>query len=73
MDWTILRPGRLTDAEGIGTVHLEPSVPRGSVPRDDVAAILVALLDEPGTIGLTLELVSGETPIEEAVRVAASA
>lgn len=73
LDWTILRPGRLTDAEGIGTVHLEPSVPRGSVPRDDVAAILVALLDEPGTIGLTLELVSGETPIEEAVRVAASA
>lgn len=72
LDWTILRPGRLTDAEGLDTVRLGPSVPRGSVPRDDVAAVLVALLDEPGTIGATLELVTGDTPISEAVRAAAS-
>ncbi len=36
--------------------------------RDDVAAALAAVLDTAGTIGLTFELVSGDTPIEEAVR-----
>src|SRR3954464_7429684 len=57
LDWTILRPGRLTDDPGVGTVLLAPSVPRGAVTRDDTAAVLVALLDAPGTVGLTLELV----------------
>ncbi|MGN9841918.1 SDR family oxidoreductase [Nonomuraea sp. H19] len=61
--WTILRPGRLTDEPGTGLVRLAPEVPPGSVPRDDVAAVIVALLDNPGTAGQTLELVSGDTPI----------
>lgn len=47
LDWTILRPGSLTNDPGTGRVRLEPSVPRGSVPRDDVAAVLVQLLDSP--------------------------
>ncbi|MET7637021.1 NAD-dependent dehydratase, partial [Streptomyces sp. NPDC005499] len=38
------------------------------VPRDDVAAVLAALLHEPRTAGRILELISGSTPIEEAVR-----
>lgn len=67
LDWTILRPGRLTDEPGTGRVALaEPVLPRGSVPRDDVAAVLVALLDNPATIGRTLELTAGPTPIGEA-------
>lgn len=70
LDWTILRPGRLTNDSGIGTVRLGRSVPRGSISRDDVAAVLVALLDEPGTIGKTLELVSGDVPVAEAVAAA---
>jgi hypothetical protein len=41
-------------------------VERGSVPRDDVAAVLLALLDGPRD-GVVLELVSGGTPIDEAV------
>jgi uncharacterized protein YbjT (DUF2867 family) len=41
----------------------------GAVPRDDVAATLLALLDAPGSRGRTLELVSGGTPIAEAVAV----
>lgn len=61
--WTILRPGRLTDEPGTGLVRLAPEVPPGSVPRDDVAAVIMALLENPGTAGQTLELVSGETPI----------
>ncbi len=72
LEWTILRPGRLTDQPGTGMVHLAPSVPRGSVSRDDVAAVLVALLDESRAIGRTLELVGGDTPIAEAVAAATS-
>lgn len=67
LDWTILRPGGLTDAPGNGRVRLAPQVPRGTVPRDDVAAVIVALLAEPRTAGLTLELVSGDAPISSAV------
>lgn len=71
LDHTIVRPGRLTDEPGTGRVRLGESVDRGEVPRDDVAAVLAACLDEPGTIGRTLELVAGETPVEEAVAAAA--
>lgn len=67
LEWTILRPGRLTDDPGTGTVRLGRSVPRGSISRDDVAAVLVALVDERRTIGETLELVAGDVPIAEAV------
>jgi nucleoside-diphosphate-sugar epimerase len=66
---TVLRPGSLTDQPGTGRVALAPSVERGAVPRDDVAAVLVALLDEPRD-GAVLELVSGSTPVVEAVRAA---
>ncbi|GAA2900257.1 NAD(P)H-binding protein [Nonomuraea rubra] len=65
--WTILRPGRLTDEPGTGLVRLAPEVPPGAVPRDDVAAVIVALLDNPATAGRTLELVSGDTPIIDLV------
>ncbi|GAA1933527.1 NAD(P)H-binding protein [Kitasatospora viridis] len=68
LDWTVLRPGALTDAPGTGLVNLAASTGRGSVSRDDVAAVLAALLDEPGTAGRTLELIGGEVPVREAVR-----
>jgi nucleoside-diphosphate-sugar epimerase len=63
---TVLRPGGLTDNPGTGRVTLAPHVERGEVPRDDVAAVLVALLDA-GRNGTVVELVSGSTPIDEAV------
>jgi nucleoside-diphosphate-sugar epimerase len=66
LDVTVLRPGALTDYPGSGQVTLARSVERGSVPRDDVAAVLVALLDSPMD-GVVAELVSGSTPIAEAV------
>ncbi|GAA3827391.1 NAD(P)H-binding protein [Sphaerisporangium flaviroseum] len=73
LGWTILRPGSLTDDPGTGLVTLaEPRVPRGKVPRDDVAAVIVALLDTPGSVGRTVELVAGDTPVEEAVEAIAS-
>ncbi|WP_116950049.1 NAD(P)H-binding protein [Jiangella endophytica] len=67
LDWTVLRPGGLTDDPGTGRVRLASSVPRGRVTRDDVAAVLLALLDEPGTARLTLELIGGDVPVGDAV------
>ncbi|MET9950315.1 SDR family oxidoreductase [Streptomyces sp. NPDC006339] len=68
LDWTILRPGMLTDDAGTGLVRLEAHTGRGPIPRDDVAAVLAELLDTPATAGLTLELISGSTPVAVAVR-----
>ncbi|WP_158850491.1 NAD(P)H-binding protein [Saccharothrix deserti] len=66
LDWTILRPGRLTDDEPTGLVQLAETPLRGSVARADVAAVVVALLDRPGTSRRTYELISGTTPIPDA-------
>jgi uncharacterized protein YbjT (DUF2867 family) len=66
--WTILRPGALIDGPGTGQVRLAAKVNRGSVPRADVAAVIVALLDAPGTAGKVFELVSGNVEIAAAVR-----
>ncbi|MEV5490538.1 SDR family oxidoreductase [Streptomyces bobili] len=68
LDWTILRPGSLTDDTGTGLVRLEARTGPGPVPRDDVAAVLAELLDTPATAGLTLELISGSTPVPVAVK-----
>jgi uncharacterized protein YbjT (DUF2867 family) len=69
LDWTILRPGRLTDDPATGRVRLAPPpVPGGAVTRADVAAVIAALLDEPPTRHQTLELVGGDIPVAEAVR-----
>ncbi|MEU0597660.1 SDR family oxidoreductase [Streptomyces sp. NPDC006393] len=68
LDWTILRPGSLTDEPGSGQVRLEAHTGRGSVPRDDVATVLAELVDTPATAGLTLELVGGSTPVSVAVK-----
>lgn len=71
LDWTILRPGRLTDDEPTGRVRLAEDVGRDVVTRRDVAAVLAALLHEPGTVGRALELVGGDVEIADAVRAAA--
>ena len=68
LDWTIFRPGALTNEPGTGKVLLAEKTGRGSVPRDDVAAVVVALLNEPKSIRRTIELISGDDSIEEAVR-----
>jgi uncharacterized protein YbjT (DUF2867 family) len=68
LSYTIVRPGGLTDNAGTGLVRLGTDLERGEVPREDVAAVLLAVLETPSTVGKTFELVSGDTPIEEAVR-----
>jgi len=69
LDWTILRPGHLTDGPATGRIRLAaPPVPAGAIPRADVAAVIAALIDEPGTRRQTLELTGGDSPIAAAVR-----
>jgi uncharacterized protein YbjT (DUF2867 family) len=68
LDYTIVRPGGLTDDPGTGRVTVGTELERGSIPRDDVAAVLLAVLETPSSIGNTFELVSGDTPVEDAVR-----
>jgi uncharacterized protein YbjT (DUF2867 family) len=68
LDWTILRPGRLTDDPGTGRVLLAPPpVERSDVTRDDTAAVLAALLDAPRTARRVLELREGDHDVHEAV------
>jgi uncharacterized protein YbjT (DUF2867 family) len=66
LDWTIVRPGMLTDDPGTGMVQVG-DLDRGSVSRDDVAAVLVGCLDEPRTVRKTFDLLQGETQIAEAL------
>ncbi len=66
LDWTIIRPGRLTDDPGTGRVALG-EVARGDVARADVAAVLAAVLDDARTAGRQWNLVGGETPVSDAV------
>jgi uncharacterized protein YbjT (DUF2867 family) len=68
LEHTIVRPGGLTDDPGTGQVTLAAHVERGSISRDDVAAVLAAVLHDPTTAGHTFELVGGHTRVEEAVR-----
>lgn len=67
LDWTILRPGTLTDEPGTGKVELGQAIPYGDVSRDNVAAVLAELLNNRETSKLVLELTEGQTPIQDAV------
>jgi nucleoside-diphosphate-sugar epimerase len=66
-DWTIVRPGGLTDDPGTGNVRIDPTPFRGTVPRDDVASVLARLLSDPRSTRRVLYLNSGERPIEQAL------
>lgn len=67
LDYTILRPGRLTDEPAGHLIALAPELARGAIPRADVALTLAEVLGAPNTVGQALDLVSGPTPIAEAV------
>jgi uncharacterized protein YbjT (DUF2867 family) len=64
---TIVRPGMLTDEPGTGKVTIAEHTGRGSIPRADVAAALVAVLDTPQSAGATFDVISGDTEIADAV------
>jgi uncharacterized protein YbjT (DUF2867 family) len=69
LDWTIVKPGRLTDGPGTGRIDAAPALGRrGDIPRDDVALTILECLDAPNTIRAEFELLSGDTPVRPAVR-----
>jgi uncharacterized protein YbjT (DUF2867 family) len=69
-DWTIVRPGMLRDAPGEGRVRIQTDPIRAEVSRDDVAAVLAAVLGEPRSVGRILYVVGGNEPIDEALAAA---
>ena len=67
LDWTILRPGSLTDDPATGMVALGDGASGGSIPRGDVAAMIVAVMDDSQTIGKAWEFASGDQSIADVV------
>ncbi len=67
LDWTIVKPGKLTDDVPTGRVHAAEHADYGSVTRGDVAHVLAEVLATDSTVGKTFDVVGGETPIAEAV------
>ena len=68
LDYTIVRPGSLTNEAGTGTVEAAYSLGRrGEIPREDTARVIAAMLEKQNTFGKTFEVLSGDTPIEEAL------
>lgn len=71
LNYTIIRPGRLSNDAGNGKVEAAEKIKDREdrdVPREDVAALMVAALDEENTYKRTFELLSGHTSIEQALR-----
>lgn len=67
LDWTILRPGMLTDDEATGRVELGTDVARSEIPRSDVAAVIAEVIDSGAGTGAQWNLVAGDTPVPDAV------
>jgi uncharacterized protein YbjT (DUF2867 family) len=68
LDWVIVRPGTLLDEPGTGKVRADVAICYGDVPRDDVAATIVELIDQPAVNRIIIELTTGDVPVAEAVR-----
>ena len=66
-DWTVLRPGGLTNDPGTGRVRLDSASFRGRVPRDDVAAVLARLRVRSARSHRVLYVNGGSEPIDEAL------
>ena len=66
LDWTVVRPGRLTDDAGAGRVQVG-TLGRGEIPRADVAAVLAAVLGTDSTIGSTFDLLAGHQTVDAAL------
>ena len=67
IDWTIVRPGGLTDDDPTGLVTVGETVPRGSISRVDVAAVVAELLEDQLAIGRQFEVIGGSTTVREAL------
>ncbi|MFC4712295.1 SDR family oxidoreductase [Planococcus dechangensis] len=67
LSYTIIRPGLLTDEPATGKVAAAGKLEAGSIPRQDVAAVIVACLDTPELADKVFELTSGDEEITQAL------
>jgi uncharacterized protein YbjT (DUF2867 family) len=68
LDYTIVRPTRLTDEPGRGRILIGRGLGRSSIPREDVAMVVAIALNEPSALGKVFEVAAGSQPIAEAIR-----
>lgn len=67
LDYTIVHPGMLTNDDGTGKIEAAEKVEANKVPRDDIAQVLLACLEDKSTIGKEFQVIAGDTPVKEAV------
>ncbi|MBF0709128.1 SDR family oxidoreductase [Alkalihalobacillus hwajinpoensis] len=67
LDYTIVRPGGLLNEEGTGEVSIAENLGRGSIPRDDVAEVIVSTLMKQNTIRRSFDLISGDSGITQSI------
>jgi uncharacterized protein YbjT (DUF2867 family) len=68
LNYTIIRPGGLLNEPGTGKVTVAENLERGSIPREDVAKTILSVIDQENAFNKAFDLVSGETPIGEAIK-----
>lgn len=68
LDWTIVHPGTLTDEKGSGKIKVGMGNKHGEVPRQDVAQAIIASLENDSTIHKEFEVLSGDEPIDDAIK-----
>ncbi|MGG1885012.1 SDR family oxidoreductase [Priestia megaterium] len=70
LQYTIVRPGTLSNDQATGKIDINNDIEDKSqtIPRADVATVLVECLNEEATIGKTFEMLAGETEIEKAIK-----
>lgn len=68
LNYTIVRPGGLINEAGTGKVSASENLERGSIPREDVAKTLVAVLNEENTYKRSFDLVAGDFAIPDALK-----
>ncbi|MBB6448384.1 uncharacterized protein YbjT (DUF2867 family) [Geomicrobium halophilum] len=68
LDYTIIRPGLLTNNAGIRKIQAAPDLERAEIPREDVANVIVTSLKDDSTVGKSFDLVSGDQTIEAALK-----
>ena len=67
-EWTVVRPGHLTDEPAHGRVVVGERLGfGGDISRDDLADVLVAVLDTPTSVGSTFEVLRGDVPVASAI------
>jgi nucleoside-diphosphate-sugar epimerase len=66
-DWTIVRPGRLTDEPATGCARIDTTPFRGEVSREDVAAVISRVLEEPRSSRFVLYVNGGDESVEQAL------